>query len=645
MTHFKARLRLTFHFTKPGEWKHILISFVGKPDAPLDITVVGAFDITKIPGLNGVIQGAILGALDAYVEPNQYKFIWTPDPEEDVLVVPKGNLSLELVEAKNLKTRGSSNKCDPYCVFTVPNSEGVSSATVNSCNPVWKEALCFRIEDPKEDILVQIRDSDNSLVFADGCLGDLKFNVYDIFGDETDAIHDKWFEFKSHDQMAKLRLILKYEADVAPDHTDIPPESPMDAGVEVDPRYALVLQGHCRKLPKKGKDMVGEEHKRFLKLNASCLESYKRSGDTVPTRIIPVYDITSVACDKFNVHTSTGMSEVFGFVILYGSSQKGSNNSLKLVADTESARNRWVSNIQETMELDHQKTVELLRVTGHLPTPAPKRADFDKGFILCVDVLKARNLVAADPDTVGSGYGTSDPFVTLRFGNQEFRTRVISTTLNPLWNESFEFTVDRNSFGSHDCLQVEVWDYDMISDNDPIGECEIEVLGGGPRLPSLDSWLPLRKTKRGEVCMSWSYRNLGSKANSPKKSNEREIQVKICHLNGWDSEEPQRFLCRIKLNGVKFETRVSEKSDRPEWNERFTFPADLLTSSMNNLEIKIYTYHQSSFLNPSHKVGFILLQVPTSENPDDRAPVLRPITPIEPGPSKHQLVAAIWRGS
>jgi len=67
--HLKARIRLVFHFTKPGEWKDLHISFLGEPDLPIEITAVGAFDITQIPGLNGIIQGAIVGALQRKFAP------------------------------------------------------------------------------------------------------------------------------------------------------------------------------------------------------------------------------------------------------------------------------------------------------------------------------------------------------------------------------------------------------------------------------------------------------------------------------------------------------------------------------------------------------------------------------------------------
>ena len=61
--------------------------------------------------------------------------------------------------------------------------------------------------------------------------------------------------------------------------------------------------------------------------------------------------------------------------------------------------------------------------------------------------------------------GKSDPFMTLSIGKKEFKTKTIKKTLNPNWNESFEWKLD-----SHldDLLYVNVYDWDMLSKNGKI---------------------------------------------------------------------------------------------------------------------------------------------------------------------------------
>jgi Ca2+-dependent lipid-binding protein len=54
---------------------------------------------------------------------------------------------------------------------------------------------------------------------------------------------------------------------------------------------------------------------------------------------------------------------------------------------------------------------------------------------LKVEAVEARNLKAMDAN------GKSDPFLKLKVGSIKKKTKIIEKTLDPKWNESFEFTV------------------------------------------------------------------------------------------------------------------------------------------------------------------------------------------------------------
>lgn len=57
------------------------------------------------------------------------------------------------------------------------------------------------------------------------------------------------------------------------------------------------------------------------------------------------------------------------------------------------------------------------------------------------------------------------------FEDQQFRTKTIDCTLNPIWNEEFICNVRSTS----STLQIEVWDYDMASADDFMGWFEINL--------------------------------------------------------------------------------------------------------------------------------------------------------------------------
>ncbi|XP_066398160.1 synaptotagmin-5-like isoform X1 [Miscanthus floridulus] len=83
--------------------------------------------------------------------------------------------------------------------------------------------------------------------------------------------------------------------------------------------------------------------------------------------------------------------------------------------------------------------------------------------VLSVTVISAEDLPPMD---IG---GKADPFVVLylKKGETKKKTRVVTDTLNPIWNQTFDFMVED---ALHDLLMVEVWDHDTFG-KDYIGRC------------------------------------------------------------------------------------------------------------------------------------------------------------------------------
>ncbi|KAA8525498.1 hypothetical protein F0562_007353 [Nyssa sinensis] len=84
-----------------------------------------------------------------------------------------------------------------------------------------------------------------------------------------------------------------------------------------------------------------------------------------------------------------------------------------------------------------------------------KRKDVIFRGVLSVTVISAEDLPAVDL------MGKSDPYVVLimKKSEQKFRTRVLNDSLNPVWNQTFDFIVED---GLHDLLILEVWDHDTF---------------------------------------------------------------------------------------------------------------------------------------------------------------------------------------
>ncbi|KAG4187225.1 hypothetical protein ERO13_A08G089100v2 [Gossypium hirsutum] len=75
--------------------------------------------------------------------------------------------------------------------------------------------------------------------------------------------------------------------------------------------------------------------------------------------------------------------------------------------------------------------------------------------VLSVTVITAEDLPIVDL------MGKADPYVVLTMKKSELKnkTRVVNDSLNPVWNQTFDFVVED---GLHDMLILEVWDHDTF---------------------------------------------------------------------------------------------------------------------------------------------------------------------------------------
>lgn len=110
--------------------------------------------------------------------------------------------------------------------------------------------------------------------------------------------------------------------------------------------------------------------------------------------------------------------------------------------------------------------------------------------VLSVTVISAEDLPAMDL------MGKADPFVVVRMKKAETKnkTRVVNESLNPTWNQTFDFVVED---GLHDMLMLEVYDHDTFG-KDYMGRCIMTltrvIMEGEVR----DSF-PLEGAKSGKI--------------------------------------------------------------------------------------------------------------------------------------------------
>ncbi|KAL3362851.1 hypothetical protein AABB24_012254 [Solanum stoloniferum] len=92
-----------------------------------------------------------------------------------------------------------------------------------------------------------------------------------------------------------------------------------------------------------------------------------------------------------------------------------------------------------------------------------RRKDVIVRGVLSVTVISAEDLAPTDL------MGKADPYVvvTMKKTETKNKTRVVPESLNPVWNQTFDFVVED---GLHDMLILEVWDHDTFG-KDYMGRC------------------------------------------------------------------------------------------------------------------------------------------------------------------------------
>lgn len=120
------------------------------------------------------------------------------------------------------------------------------------------------------------------------------------------------------------------------------------------------------------------------------------------------------------------------------------------------------------------------------PNP-PELRDYPPYYqtYLCVRIISARDLFPAD-DT-----GFSDPYVIVKWGDQELKTRIVRGTLRPDFLEDLIFLVRSNDPKNIKCedlaknpaIHISVMDFDPAGSSDMLGHCKVylhQITGCGP---------------------------------------------------------------------------------------------------------------------------------------------------------------------
>ncbi|KAG7502410.1 extended synaptotagmin-3-like [Solea senegalensis] len=228
--------------------------------------------------------------------------------------------------------------------------------------------------------------------------------------------------------------------------------------------------------------------------------------------------------------------------------------------------------------------------------------------VVRVHLLEARDLVPKDTYMMGLVKGKSDPYATLRVGNNHFKSKIVKENLNPVWDEVFQFVV-HEAPGQE--LELEIYDDDTDKD-DFIGRYNLDF-GEVKREKEMDRWFPLEGVQNGEVHLKLQWLSLNtdvslltkstdglacamlsvyldSASNIPKDHSE----IADLHKHGKHAKEarltrrvpdPNSYV-ELSIDNEVQKSKVVFASKDPAWEEGFTFFVHDVKTQQLSLQVK-----------------------------------------------------------
>uniref|UniRef100_A0A453DT93 C2 domain-containing protein n=1 Tax=Aegilops tauschii subsp. strangulata TaxID=200361 RepID=A0A453DT93_AEGTS len=187
------------------------------------------------------------------------------------------------------------------------------------------------------------------------------------------------------------------------------------------------------------------------------------------------------------------------------------------------------------------------------------------GRKLRVKVVEGRALA------VNSKSGKCDPYVKLQYGKALYRTKTLSRTAQPVWNDKFEF----DEIGGGEYLKVKCYNLDTFSD-DSIGSARVNLEGlldGASR----DVWVPLEKVDSGEIRLE--IEAIPNDHNDSLKRSSSKVEagwielviIEARDLVAADLRGTSDPYVRVQYGNKKKRTKVIYKTLAPNWNQTFEF--------------------------------------------------------------------------
>ncbi|XP_076343879.1 synaptotagmin-1-like [Tachypleus tridentatus] len=287
-----------------------------------------------------------------------------------------------------------------------------------------------------------------------------------------------------------------------------------------------------------------------------------------------------------------GKKGIKGSVDLKGLQLLGNSYKEKVQPDMEGLQDNMEEN--EGDEESAKSEIKLGRLQYKL--------DYDfNNSNLAVTVLQAEDLPGMDMS------GTSDPYVKVYLlpdKKKKYETKVHRKTLNPVFNETFNFKIPFAEYASK-TLVFAIFDFDRFSKHDQIGEVKV-ALSTVDLAQTIEEWRELtgveeqgQDNKLGDICFSLRYVPTAGKLTVVilEAKNLKKMDV------GGLSDPYVKIAIMMNSKRIKKKkTSIKKCTLNPYFNESFTFEIPFEQIQKVNLVVTVVDYDRIGTSEPIGKV-------------------------------------------
>jgi len=237
--------------------------------------------------------------------------------------------------------------------------------------------------------------------------------------------------------------------------------------------------------------------------------------------------------------------------------------------------------------------------------------------ILRVHVLEAKDLVAKDTQVFQAN--TSDPYVVVTACGKKQKTAVVSSSVNPRWNESFDFIVHDVW---HSSVSIELFDDDgKFNADDELGRASIPIKEVYEKA-QIKQWVDLCETKHGKVLMKFEWMELSRDVDTLELALASDLHPNtsssLISLQIDDASDLPSCTRDVVTSQVQVKVSIlGESTERetkfvdfnhPVWDERFLIPISDPRHSQIKLQIFVNEEVTSDLCN-NRNLGHVILPI------------------------------------